>query len=205
MPDQRPFRDRWLASFKTGLTVFCLAVGLGGLSPGPACALDAGDGTVIAPQPGRRSLHFDSGKVVRLDDVHQRHFGGKRALSAYQVHAMNFGSLRRGDGSVVLSPDDVIVSDPELLIFGGTPYSAVFRIEGDSQLAVSIDVSMLPVAGFQLSGFESNLGPLPLFGQPLDGAGELVFMLGAQLTLTAAELVVGDDQPISYTITATYE
>lgn len=206
MRGQRPHRDRWTASFRTAGARVCLSVGLlAAAAAGPAAALDAGDGTLIAPQPGRRPLSFESGKVLRLDGAFQRRYADKAELSAYQDFAMHFGSLRRASGSVVLGTDDAIIADPDLLVFGGTASSAVIRLEGDPLRSVSIEVASTPAGGFDLEAFDTSLGAPPLAGQPLDGSGNLVFLVGATLTLDADAIAIGEDQQIAYTITASYE
>lgn len=190
MPGRRPRPDRRLARIMAGAIMVLLAV--------PAVPLDSGDGTVIAPQPGRRPLPPLSGKITGLDRGPAS--ADKAELSVYQEYPMEFGALCRKSGSVVLGVNDAIIHDPDVLVYGGTPYSAVIRLEGDPFQNVTITITAPPAVGFQLDDFTTDRGPLPLVSQTLDGAGLLTFQLGARLTLNAAALASGADQQISYTI-----
>lgn len=202
MPRRRSLWDRWTASFKTAGAACCLlAVAAADSAP----ALDAGDGTVISPQPVRRPLDYETGKIVGLEGSLVHRFADKTELSVYQENAMHFGSLRKASGSVLLGSEDAIIADPDQLVFGGVTYSALIRLEGDPFRAVTIECSAPPGGGFQLSDFDTNLGPPPLSGQLLDGSGSASFQLGARLTLTVEQIAAGNDQEIAYTITAYYE
>jgi hypothetical protein len=202
MSGQRPFADRWMASFMTGLVAVCLLVGP---ATETARALDAGDGTVIAPQPGRRPLSYETGKITRLDGSFNRRFADKLELSAYQVHPMHFGTLRLGSGTVVLGTAGEILDDPDLLVFGGLPSAAMIELTGDPNVNVSIEIIAGLNAGFQLDAFQTSLGTPPFGGTPLDETGHLTFEVGARLSLDAGHILPGSDQHIGYTVSAYYE
>jgi hypothetical protein len=199
MSGRRPRRNRHVARILATGAVVCLVLAMAG----PAVPLDPGDGTVIAPQPGRRPLPPPSGKIARLDSGARRGDtmgAGKAELSVYQDFPMEFGALCRKSGSVVLGVDNTIIEDLDVLVYGGTTYSAVIRLEGDPLQNVTIEITAPPAVGFQLGDFTTDRGPVPLFSQTLDGAGQLTLQLGARLTLDAAAIAAGTSQQISYTI-----
>lgn len=117
---------------------------------------------------------------------------------------MDFGQLADKDGAVVLGLTDSITSDPDLIFYGGSPYSGVCTITGDPSTAVDISVSTNSSNGLSLSDFASSEGDLPLVGVLLDESGELVLTIGATLTVNAATAGVGAGQSVPYTITSTY-
>jgi len=117
---------------------------------------------------------------------------------------MDFGQLADKDGSVTLGLADSITADPNLIHFGGSPYSGVYTLTGDPDTMVDITVSSIPSNGFSIGSFVSSEGNLPLVGATLDGTGTLVLTIGATLTLDSSTAVVGNGQNISFTITATY-
>ncbi len=202
MQRRRTFWHRQAARIRSAVGVLCLAAGV---AAAPILAPAAGDQTVISPQHARRPLEFETGKILRLDGALARRFADKADLSAYQESPLRFGSLCKRSGSIVLGTDDTILEDPDLLVFGGVTYSAVFRLEGDPFRSISIDVSAPAGVGFQIGDFETNLGSPPVSGQTLDGSGSLTFQLGARLTLDADEIAAGPDQEIAYMVTVAYE
>lgn len=130
--------------------------------------------------------------------------GDKAAITLHQVYAMHFGTLCDNDGYVVLDHNDTIVDDPNLLVYGGTPFSAEITITGDPFTAMRISATSASSGGLSLSNFTSNQGALPLIGLTFDGTGQLTLHLGAQLNVAVAAQP-GANQSIGYTITATYE
>ena len=117
---------------------------------------------------------------------------------------MDFGQLADKDGSVTLGLADLITADPDLIHYGGSPYSGIYTITGDPNVAVDVSISSTPANGFTLDTFVSSEGGLPLVSVLLDAGGELVLTVGATLTLDAANVSVGSGQTINFTITSTY-
>ena len=105
---------------------------------------------------------------------------------------------------MVLGLTDKIVSDPDLIHYGGSPYSGIHTITGDPNTAVDISISSAPSGGMSLSNFTSSEGNLPVIGALLDENGELTLTIGATLTLDAESASIGPGQSISYTITSIY-
>ena len=118
---------------------------------------------------------------------------------------MTFGQLVDMDGSVTLGLADTITADPANMSYGGAPYSGIYTITGDPDTTVEITITSVTADGFTLSSFvtsEGNASPSLL--ATLDSAGELVVILGATLTLDAAQVVLGNGQSINFTITTIY-
>jgi len=144
-------------------------------------------------------------RVHGRDDMQKPQPGGdKAAITLHQVYAMHFGTICDNDGYVVLDHNDTIVDDPDLLVYGGTPFSAEITITGDPFTAMRISATSMSTDGLSLSNFTSNHGALPLIGLTFDGTGQLTLHLGAQLNVAVAAQP-GANQSIGYTITATYE
>jgi len=120
------------------------------------------------------------------------------------VQQMDFGQLADKDGAVVLGLADTIVSDPNLISYGGSPYSAVCTITGDPNVGVDITISSTPASGLSLGSFVTSEGTAPLMGVLLDGSGQLVLNIGATLTVDEATAAPGPGQTVSYTITSIY-
>jgi hypothetical protein len=202
MPGHRTLLNRRTVRYVASRALVAL---LAMTAAGPVLGLDGGGGAVISPQQRRRVIDPETGKLVRLDDARGHHFAGKAELSASQDLPMAFGSLCKKSGSVVLGTDDLIIEDLDHLVFGGVTSSAVIRLQGDPWVAVTIEITAPPDPGFTIHDFDTDLGPPPLFGQSLDGSGNLIFQLGARLTLDEDNIAVGTGQQISYTVTAFYE
>ena len=117
---------------------------------------------------------------------------------------MDFGQLAKKDGSVTLGLGDSITADPDLIHYGGSPYSGIYTLTGDPSTAVDISVSSTSSNGFTLDTFASSEGAIPLIGVLLSPAGELVLTVGATLTIDSATAIIGSGQTISLTITSTY-
>jgi len=118
---------------------------------------------------------------------------------------LDFGQLADNDGVVILGLSDSIISDPDHIFYGGSPYSGIFTITGDPDTLVDVSISPnINNDGFTLSSFFSNEGNIPLAGVILDSGGELVLTVGATLTLDKTRAVVGSGQTIAFTITSTY-
>ena len=117
---------------------------------------------------------------------------------------MDFGQLADRDGSVSLGLADAITADPDLIHFGGSPYSGIYTLTGDPDTMVDISVTSFSGNGFSLGSFVSSEGNLPVVGATLDGTGSLVLTMGATLTLDASVAAVGPGQSVSFVITSTY-
>lgn len=117
---------------------------------------------------------------------------------------MDFGQLADKDGTITLGLADTITSDPNIIHYGGSPYSGIYTLTGDPDTLVDISVNTSANNGFSLSDFVSSEGNLPLIGATLNAGGFLVLTLGASLTLDATTAVVGSGQSIAFTITSTY-
>lgn len=118
---------------------------------------------------------------------------------------MDFGQLADNDGFVILGLGDSIISDPDHIVYGGSPYSGIFTITGDPDTAVDVSISPnINNDGFTLSSFFSNEGNIPLTGVLLDSGGELILTVGATLTLDKIQAAIGSGQTIAFTITSTY-
>ena len=126
------------------------------------------------------------------------------AVSITTDQQMDFGQLADKDGSVTLGLADTITSDPNIIHFGGSPYSGIYTLTGDPNTLVDISVSSNPNNGFSLASFVSSEGSLPLVGVTLNGGGFLVLTVGATLTLDSTTAIVGSGQNIAFTITSTY-
>jgi hypothetical protein len=177
------------------------------LWPGPASAIDPGDGTMVASQQIRRPLAPVPGKVTRLDTSREKpdHTSAKAELSVHQVWAMHFGSLCDNDGSVTLGVADAIIDDPDNLVYGGTPQSGVILFTGDAFAALTVDISGSAGDGFVLSDFATNQGAPPLAGLTLDDTGQLTLVVGARLQLDSSQIGSGSGQSVGWTISAVYE
>jgi hypothetical protein len=175
------------------------------LLAGPALAVDlAGRETSRKTHERNVPTAGDSRLHGRNDAEKPQPGGDKAAITLHQVYAMYFGTLCDNDGYVVLDHNDTIVEDPNLLVYGGTPFSAEITITGDPFTTMRISVASASSDGLSLSNFTSNYGTLPLIGVTFDGTGQLTLHLGAQLNL-AVSAQPGVNQSIGYTITATYE
>ncbi len=130
--------------------------------------------------------------------------GDKAAVSVVSDQQMDFGQVADHNGSVILGLADAIISDPSLIHYGGSPYSAICTITGDPSTAVDVSISAVAANGLSLSTFTSTEGNIPLIAVNLDGTGELVLTIGATLTVDSAQANIGAGQNISYTITTTY-
>jgi hypothetical protein len=130
--------------------------------------------------------------------------GDKAAVSIASDQQMDFGQVADHDGSVVLGLADAITSDPSIIHYGGSPYSAICTITGDPSTAVDVSISATAANGLSLGTFTSSEGNIPLVAVNLDGTGELVLTIGATLTVDSAQANIGGGQSISYTITTTY-
>ncbi len=128
----------------------------------------------------------------------------KAAVSIVSDQQMDFGQIADRNGSVVLGLADAIVSDPQFIHYGGTPYSAICTITGDPSTAVDVSISTVGPNGLSLSNFTSSEGNIPLVAATLDPSGELVLTIGATLTIDDAQASVGAGQTVSYTITTIY-
>lgn len=128
----------------------------------------------------------------------------KAEVSVALDQQMDFGQVADNDGSVVLGLSDAIISDPQFIHYGGSPYSAICTITGDPDTAVDVSISSTPTNGLSLSAFITNEGAIPLIGANLDPSGELVLTIGATLTVDAASTSVGPGQSVSFTITTIY-
>lgn len=117
---------------------------------------------------------------------------------------MDFGQLADKDGSVTLGLADTITSDPNIIHYGGSPYSGIYTLTGDPDTLVDISATSNASNGFSLGSFVSNEGGLPLVGVTLNGGGFLVLTVGATLTLDSGTAAVGSGQSIAFTITSTY-
>ena len=117
---------------------------------------------------------------------------------------MDFGQLADKDGSVTLGLADSIILDPDMIHYGGAPYSGIYTLTGDPSTAVDISISTSPSNGFTLDTFSSSEGGLPLIGVVLSPGGELVLTVGATLTIDSAVSIIGSGQSVSFTITSTY-
>ncbi len=117
---------------------------------------------------------------------------------------MDFGQLAHNDGAVTLGLGDSIISDPDFINYGGSPYSGIFTITGDPDTAVDVSISSNPSNGFTLSSFVSSEGNIPLVGVLLSPTGELVLTVGATLTVDQILASEGAGQTISFTITSSY-
>lgn len=117
---------------------------------------------------------------------------------------MDFGQLADHDGAVTLGLVDSIVSDPDFINYGGSPYSGIFTITGDPDTAVDVSISSNPSNGLTLSSFVSSEGNIPLVGVLLSPTGELVLTVGATLTVDQILASEGSGQTISFTITSSY-
>jgi hypothetical protein len=182
----------------------CLVLSLLLASASSSLALDPGDGTTISAQQLRRPVGA-SDKIVPLDLGGRGLSADKAELSVYQVYAMHFGTLCDNSGYVVLGTNDAITQDPDHLVYGGTPFSAEIRLNGDAFRAVSVSIAAGSASGFTLSAFETSYGTPPLSGITLDATGYLTFDLGARLDISAGDVDPGSGQQIGYTVTAVYE
>ncbi len=126
------------------------------------------------------------------------------AVSISTDQQMDFGQLADKDGSVTLGLADTITSDPNIIHFGGSPYSGIYTLTGDPNTLVDISVSTNSSNGFSLASFVSSEGNLPLVGVTLNGGGFLVLTVGATLTLDSTTAIIGNGQSIAFTITSTY-
>ena len=200
----RPERTRRVAGIvQIPALAACLVVGL--VAP-RALAVDLADGGRKELQLDRRDPVAGREQTVPLKDdpFKPPPRGEKAAIDLYQVFAMFFGTLVDNDGYVVLDHNDTIVADPDNLVYGGSPFSGEILITGDPFTSVRIGVTSSGAPGLTLTDFTSNLGPPPVTGATFDAAGELRIRLGAKLSLsTAAE--PGENTPIGYTVSATYE
>lgn len=131
-------------------------------------------------------------------------FAAQAAVSIITDQQMDFGQLADKNGSVTLGLVDVITADPDLIHYGGSPYSGIYTITGDPSTAVDISISAAPSNGFSLDTFVSSEGAIPLVGVLLGPGGELVLTIGATLTVNAATANIGPGQNVSFTITSTY-
>ena len=128
----------------------------------------------------------------------------KAAVSISADQQMDFGQLADKDGAVTLGLSDEITADPDLIHYGGSPYSGIYTITGDPSTAVDVSISSTPANGFTLGTFTSSEGAIPLVGVLLDPSGELVLTVGATLTVDASTANIGAGQSINLTITSTY-
>lgn len=117
---------------------------------------------------------------------------------------MDFGQLADKDGSVTLGLTDTITADPNIIHYGGSPYSGIYTLTGDPDTLVDITINTNASNGFSLSSFVSSEGNLPLVGVTLNAGGFLVLTVGATLTLDATTALIGSGQNIAFTITSTY-
>ena len=152
-----------------------------------------------ARAPARDRLLSGPDKPLDREDI-----GLPAEVSISSDQQMDFGQLADKDGAVVLGLADSITSDPDLIHYGGSPYSGICTITGDPSTAVDVSVSTNASNGLNLSVFTSSEGGLPLIGTLLDESGELVLTIGATLTVDAATASVGAGQSVPYTITSTY-
>lgn len=172
--------NNYPGGLRLGITIFVLGV---------LCTVPTGINTPLLAAP-------NSG-----DDLEVRALAEVSIITDQQ---MDFGQLADRSGSVTLGLADSIISDPDHIHHGGSPYSGIYTISGDPSTAVDISVSSSSSDGFTLSSFDSNEGNLPLVGLVLSAGGELVLTVGATLTLDDVTAIIGSGQSISFTITSTY-
>ncbi len=196
---RRPRPYRVLTRILAGI---CLGLWLGGEAR-IASAVDPAEPTVVAPQRVRRPLELAPGKVLAIDAEALR--GDLKAeLDVYLTFPLDFGVLCDRTGSVMLGPDGTISDNGDLLFFGGMPQAAEIELTGDPGRAISIDVTSLASGGFQLTDFDTSLGPPPL-SAALGADGRLVFTVGARLHVDGETVEPGAGQLVGYTIQALYE
>ncbi len=196
---RRQFRSPGVAGILVILAaVVCLAAGVAG-------AVDLNH-RVTTTKTHERNVSPDRVRVHedKEDPLKPPPGGDKAAITLHQVYAMFFGTLCDNDGYVVLDHNDTIVEDPNLLVYGGAPFSAEITITGDPFTSIRVGVASSGAPGLSLTNFTSNYGTLPITGLTFDGTGSLTLHLGARLTLSVAAQP-GANQDIGYTVTATYE
>lgn len=113
----------------------------------------------------------------------------RSAITLVEDTAMDFGTITPDPTGDVLTIDTAdTVSAVSASDLAGTPASGAFSATGDALSAVTIafstgDTLTGPGAAMALDSFTTDAGGSPAF----DGAGDLTFNVGADLTVGAAQ------------------
>lgn len=149
-------------------------------------------GLIIALNGVAHATDFD--QVGRVDII--------TALTIAETSILDFGSVAANDGFITLDTGGTISVDGSGIAAGGTVASGDYTISGESGLTVQVVLTALGMpAGLALSNFVTL--PADLSSATLTG-GNLQFMIGADLTVTAASVATGTDQALNFRIAVTY-
>jgi len=130
-------------------------------------------------------------------------------LTVTEVTQMDFGIVLDRDGAVTLTLADAIVDGGNGVAAGGaTIASGDYQISGETGQVVDLSlVSANGATGLALANFTVDAGAgattFPTSGT-LAG-GNLNLVLGADLTVTAAQAASGQNQALSFTIGVAYQ
>ena len=129
-------------------------------------------------------------------------------LSVTEVTQMDFGIVLDRDGSVTLDLADNVADGGNDVYAGGTPASGDYQIAGEAGQVVNLTLeSATGFTGLAMSNFTVNAGAgaatFPTTGT-LTG-GTLDIIVGADLTVTAADATPSVDQSLSFTIGVAYQ
>jgi len=114
---------------------------------------------------------------------------------------MDFGIVSDNDGTITLDTADTISVDASAIAAGGTPLSGDFTIDGEASQTVQVTFTGSSASGLQINNFVTN--PADVSALTLT-AGTATFIVGADLTVTAAGASTGTDQNVAYTVHVTY-
>ncbi len=127
-----------------------------------------------------------------------------------ETAGMDFGTLSKNDGTVVIAPDGSY-TDAASLMFDPTGVAAGgFTV----QSVAGADVTVSVVAGAMPAGLDLNTFTLDVAGGTTTGtspqshtmaADTDVLLVGASLDVTGATATVGDDTSLPFTVTVVFQ
>ena len=137
----------------------------------------------------------DFNQVGRVDVI--------KALTIAETAFLDFGTVAANFGFITLNTANTISVDGSGIGAGGTVASGDYTITGEPSGTVQVVLTALGMpAGLALSNFVTL--PADLTSATLTG-GNLQFMIGADLTVTAASVATGADQALNFRIAVTYQ
>ena len=115
---------------------------------------------------------------------------------------MDFGVVSDNDGTITLSTADAISVDASGIAAGGVPLSADFTVTGAANDTVQITFTGSNANGLQILNFVTS--PANVSALALGVGGSTTFIVGADLTVTAASASTGTNTNVAYTVHIIY-
>lgn len=133
-------------------------------------------------------------------------------IAVSQTTALNFGTLARNSGTVIVAPPDGAITDPNSLVVDATDLSqGVFSVvsQAGANLVVDCTAGSMP-AGITLGTFMADWADLDAAGAvPLNrtlGTGTEALEIGATISIDRSTVAVsGAPVNLPYTVSVTYQ